>query len=75
MKRAGIDRVVAAFEMCLDDEGAVTRVQTLESSGYPAYDEHLRSGIETWRYRPFEKEGKPVPVCTVVTFIYKQGNE
>jgi hypothetical protein len=25
-----------------------------------------------WRYKPYNVNGKPVPVCTAVTFIYSQ---
>jgi hypothetical protein len=28
--------------------------------------------MNAWKYRPFMVNGKAVPVCTAVTFIYTQ---
>jgi hypothetical protein len=45
----------------------------MKSTGFPAYDETIMSRIRgEWRYRPFQVNGKPVAVCTAVTFIYSQ---
>jgi hypothetical protein len=30
--------------------------------------------MRTWRYRPFMVNGRRVPVCTSVTFIYRQSS-
>jgi protein TonB len=70
MVRAGDMRVVTTVKMCVSARGTVNRLELLSSSGYPAYDRKVLNQIRTWRYRPFEVNGKPVPVCTAVTLIY-----
>lgn len=70
--RAGMDRVIASLKVCLDVAGAVSAVKLLKSSGFPAYDRKLEAEINLWRYRPFQINGQAAPVCTAVTFIYKQ---
>ncbi|HUH04058.1 MAG TPA: energy transducer TonB [Kofleriaceae bacterium] len=75
MKRASQTRLVTALKMCLDANGVVAPVDVLKSSGHPSYDQLLTTTIErTWKYTPFKINGKPVPVCTAVTFIYNQRN-
>jgi hypothetical protein len=65
------DRIVASLKLCVDATGAVGDVTLVKSSGYPAYDTELHDTIATtWRYSPYLVLGKPVPVCTAVTFIY-----
>jgi protein TonB len=70
--RAGKEKVVGSFKLCLDTTGAPSAVKQLKSTGFSKYDEKIISGIKTWRYRPYEVDGKPTPVCTAVTFIYSQ---
>ena len=45
----------------------------LKSTGFPAYDNKILSKMRgEWRYKPYMVNGKAVPVCTAVTFIYSQ---
>ena len=44
----------------------------LKSTGFDAYDKKIEAKIWRWIYRPFVVDGKPVKVCTAVTFIYTQ---
>ncbi len=62
---------VGVLKMCLGPDGHVSRLYILKSTGYPAYDAKLKRGVQKWIYRPFMVNGKPVPVCTAVTFIYR----
>ena len=62
-----------AEKLCVDQRGAVSSVTILGSTGYPAYDQRIVSAMRTWLYRPFLINGKPAPVCTAVTFIYRPG--
>jgi hypothetical protein len=45
-------------------------VSQIKSTGFPAYDTKLQRGIRTWRYRPYMLDGKAVPVCSAVVFVY-----
>ena len=44
----------------------------LKSTGFGAYDSKIQSEMRSWRYRPYMMNGRAVPVCTAVTFIYSQ---
>ena len=71
--RAAKDKTVSSFKLCVTVDGAIASVRLLKSSGFPAYDQKIIDTIQReWRYKPFSIEGKPVPVCTAVTFIYTQ---
>lgn len=74
IKRDGKDLLIATFQMCLDDTGRVDKVVLLKSSGYPSYDLRLTDAMKQWRYRPYEVDGTPKPVCSAITFVYKQRN-
>jgi len=66
-------RIRSSFKFCLDESGAVNRVVTLESSNFPEYDQHVEQTIEReWKFRPYLEEGRPVAVCSAVTFFYTQ---
>lgn len=73
ISRSGKDRVVGSLKLCVDITGKVSSVSQLKSTGYSAYDSKLQNTIRgTWRYKPYEVNGRAVPVCTAVTFIYSQ---
>lgn len=70
--RSGRDRIVGSFKLCLDASGDVTSVTQLKSTGFNAYDAKINSTMRDWRYRPYLTNGRAVPVCTAVTFIYTE---
>ena len=63
-------RLEGTIKMCLDDRGFVTRLRTLRSTGFQAYDRKLMREMRHWRYHPYKVNGKPVPVCAPIVFIY-----
>ena len=65
--RDGRSVVTARVKMCLTASGAVESVNVSQSSGYSAYDNQILSEMRTWRY---QAEG--APVCTTITFNYRQ---
>jgi outer membrane biosynthesis protein TonB len=73
INRSGKTRIIGSFKLCLTVGGAIQNVTMLKSTGFPAYDNKILSTMKgTWRYRPYNVNGKPVPVCTAVTFVYSQ---
>jgi len=72
IKMSGKDRIVSAQRLCIDASGNVTSVSQARASGFSAYDAKIQREMRLWRYRPVTIDGKAVPVCTVVTFIYSQ---
>lgn len=66
------DRTISTFKLCVSDKGVVKKVTLLKSSGFPAYDAKIMREMNQWAYRPYMLQGKAVPVCTAVTFIYSQ---
>ncbi len=65
-------RVVGAMIMCLNTRGGVSKVRVVKSTGYNAYDQKILRKMRQWRYRPYKVNGTSVPVCTSITFIYRQ---
>jgi protein TonB len=73
IQRSGKDRIIGSFRLCLTVEGSVSSVNTIKQTGFPAYDGKIAAKIRSeWRYKPYMVNGKAVPVCTAVTFIYSQ---
>ncbi|MBA3392650.1 MAG: hypothetical protein H0T89_08405 [Deltaproteobacteria bacterium] len=71
IESSGRTTAVAAIKMCLDDTGMISSLKLLKSSGFPDYDRKLETGMRTWAFRPYVINGRNVPVCTAVTFVYK----
>jgi periplasmic protein TonB len=69
IRRAGT-RVIGVVKMCLSAGGSVSSLKVIKSTGYPGYDNKIKSKMREWKYRPFMVNNKAVPVCTSVTFIY-----
>ena len=63
-------RAVAVVKMCLNTSGGVKSLNMLKSSGQATYDAKIKSKMRLWKYRPVKVNGKSVPVCTSVTFVY-----
>ncbi len=73
IQRSGKDKIIASFKLCINTGGEVTSVNMLKSSSFPAYDNKILTKMRTeWKYRPYAVNGRAVPVCTAVTFIYSQ---
>ena len=66
------DKYIGSFKLCVSTAGDVTSVVKLKSTGLPDYDAKLEREMKLWRYKPFMVNGKSVPVCTAVTFVYSQ---
>jgi len=73
IQRSGKDKVIGSFKLCLTVAGEIQSVTMLKSTGFAAYDSKIQGKMRgEWRYKPYNVNGKPVPVCTAVTFIYSQ---
>ena len=70
IKKSGKERIIGAYKMCLDVSGTVSLISQLKSTGYAAYDQKITKAMRTWRYKPYQINGKATPVCTAVTLIY-----
>jgi periplasmic protein TonB len=72
IQRSGKDKITAAFKLCITAEGGVSSVSLIKSSSFANYDAKIQREMRQWRYRSVVVGGKPVPVCTSVTFVYSQ---
>lgn len=72
IQRAHITRVIGSFQVCLDATGHVQDVRIIKPTGVPPYDATILQGVRRWEYEPYLDEGKAIPVCSAVTFIYSQ---
>lgn len=68
INRDGRDLITAQVKMCLDPSGGVESVNIQQSSGYSDYDNRLLSEMRQWRYDLDDAQ----PVCTTITFNYRQ---
>ena len=72
IQRSGKDKIVGSYKLCITVDGNVSTISQLKSTGFGAYDSKIQGEMHNWRYRPYMVNGKAVPVCTAVTFIYSQ---
>lgn len=70
--RSGKDKIVGSFKLCITNGGQVSQIKKLKSTGFAPYDTKIEREMRGWRYRPYMVNGRAVPVCTAVTFIYQQ---
>jgi serine/threonine protein kinase len=69
----GADKIVSAYKVCVTAAGTIDLVTQVKASGFPAYDEKIRTTIrQDWRYRPYVANGKAQAVCTTMRFVYSQ---
>lgn len=70
-----------ALSVCIDRDGRVARVEHVAPADRDAdyvqprevsaaFAEHYEREVGRWRFRPFERDGKPVPVCTRLVLHY-----
>lgn len=72
MKSAGVRQLVGVFQLCLAESGKVDHVTMVRTTGVRTYDAALIHAISGWVYRPYVDEGRAVPVCSCVKFVYSQ---
>jgi len=68
--RDGKHRIEGTVNLCVGTSGSVTSTTLRSTTSYPDYDQSLLAAVRDWRYRPYTVNGTPVPVCSVVKFIY-----
>jgi protein TonB len=61
----------AILKVCISTTGSISLVAVHKSTGYATYDDALVSAARRWTYKPYTADGKPMPVCSVVTFLYQ----
>ena len=70
MYKSGGGLFFAAFAYCVDERGDVTTARQLVFTGFPRYDTKLARAVLGWKYRPYVVEGKAIPACAAITFVY-----
>jgi len=70
MLRDGRERTAGTLKLCIAVDGGISSVSVAASTRYEAYDARLVAAARAWRYRPYTVNGRPVPVCGMVTFVY-----
>ena len=71
IRSGGKSEVSALIKLCLDSGGDVASLKVVKSTAYPAYDQRLVDEMHDWKYRPYSVGGQPVPVCGMVTFVFR----
>jgi hypothetical protein len=65
-------RLIGSFKLCLDETGHYERGTLIKSTEVPRYDAKIARALMGWAYRPYVVDGRAIPVCSAVTFIYTQ---
>jgi protein TonB len=66
LSRAGM-RIWLLAKICVRADGQVDRVSLLRGAD-PTLDPLVVATLQTWRYRPYAVNGRPVPFCTNVRY-------
>ena len=67
----GVTRLRAIAKICITDTGDVACVQFLKKTGYDLADRTILSAVSTWRFRPYRRDDKPIPVCSPYLWNYE----
>jgi hypothetical protein len=67
----GVRRVDVPVRLCLSTDGVPTQIELGRSTGNSQGDDHIRDSVRTWRYRPYQVNGRAVPACGVVLLQYQ----
>lgn len=70
MLHDGANRTLGTVKLCIAVDGSISSTSLISSTKYAEYDAKLVSTARTWRYRPYTVNGRPMPACSAVTFVY-----
>lgn len=72
VQQSGVSKLIGSFRACTDETGKVVDLLTLRPTGLASYDRRILAAMSQYVYEPVMDQGKPIPVCTIITFIYSQ---
>lgn len=59
------------LELVIEPDGTVSDLRVLESSGYPRLDKAALEAVQTWRYHPATRGGKPIRMRYVQEITFR----
>jgi hypothetical protein len=71
LRRAGA-RLDVTATVCVSQQGLVTSV-AIDAAGVPLLEHALGTAVRTWRYHPFEIDGRAQAFCHAIMFAYRMG--
>jgi len=72
IQSSGNARITGTFKLCADATGHVVSATAARSTGWPDYDLKIIRAVSRYAYEPFIADGRAIPVCSNITFIYAQ---
>jgi len=72
IQQSSVRRLTGVFRACTDETGKVVDLLPLRSTGLASYDQRILAAMSQYVYAPVIDRGHPIPVCTIITFIYSQ---
>src|SRR5205823_5578027 len=66
---AGSRQMFAWFKLCLDETGALSRIEARGATSIAALDV-FEPAIRGWKLRPFQIDGQPMPVCAMIALAH-----
>src|SRR5262249_3003196 len=70
--RSQIEAGSALARICVTTDGRVENVTVLRAT--TGLEDSLRTAIRTWRYKPFQLQGRAVPACFDMPFAFKRAD-
>jgi hypothetical protein len=70
--RSQIEAGSALARICVGIDGRVDSVTVLRAT--TGLEDPLRSAVRTWRYKPFQLQGRAVPACFEMPFAFKRAD-
>ena len=58
------------FKYCVDTNGEVSSVSTMQSTGAASYDAQITRTLQAWAFKPVVFQGAVITACSVQTFVF-----
>ncbi len=58
------------LSLCVSEQGAISRLQLLQSSGYPALDRSALNTVMHWKFHPARQNGAAISHCYQLPIVF-----
>ncbi len=65
-------KFVAAFMVCVNEQGGTMGLKLTRSSGNPTIDNLMKRAVGSWKYRPFVENGVAMKFCWNPVYVHDE---
>lgn len=58
------------LSLCISEQGAISRLQLVQSSGYPALDRSALNTVTHWKFHPARQNGAAISYCYQLPIVF-----